>query len=1391
MRGESVINFVLRKSSSVFFLAASILIFILFPKINYSQFNSPVFENISMEDGLPENSVTCILQDYLGYLWLGTQNGLVRYDGYSMTVFQSEEGDSGTISGRRITTIFEDKNKVIWIGTLNGLNKFDRVSETFNSYKYISDDKSSINSNEIYSLYEDTAGRFWVGTAEGLNLVDRENEIFTRYYFRLGDQKSYKTSLSYFENLCVNAIIQNPLSEDLLIGTAADGLWMFNIKEETLSKYKSNNDNNPDKKIGWIQSFYKSSNGIIWMTSYHTLCSLDPQKKEFNTYIEFPIKKEERYAKRDNNCGTVIEDQNGLIWCGFFAGENGVFCLNPKTGIYQQYKISPEKLKHSYFNAVFKLYEDRSGIIWIGTWMAGLNKFDKNKNEFQLLKSETNYSSNSLSHSDVYSVIYDHKGFIWFCTRNALDRYDIKTRKYKFYLKNENCITQSPYTAIKDASGDLWLGTSTCGIIRFNTADGSYRFYYSNPNESTNLLNKKIVRLFQDHLGFLWISTDGFGVYKLDISNYKLTQYKYDPNDSLSLRNDQVRDLYEDRSGTIWVGTNAGGLNKYNRKTEEFSYNGFNAVSVIYEDKNGNFWVADYLTGLHLFDREKRTIIENYNQKNGFISNAIFGILEDDHNNLWLGTEKGLSKFNTITKTFKHYHEADGLPNDWFEVASTYGKGPDGEMYFNTRKGLIVFHPDSIKNDTIPPQIVLSGVSLFNRPGEKLNLKGFISELKEITLPYDQNDLRFDYVGLQYSEPGKNTYKYILENFDKTWINAGNQRNATYTNLEPGEYNFKVMAANRDGIWSEQAAVLRIIITPPWWKTVYAYLLYIILGICTIYFLWKFQLKRIRTKHEYEMSKFEAQKLHEVEELKSRFFTNISHEFRTPLTLIIGPVKQIIEKMSNSKIKDDLIVVDRNANKLLGLVNQLLDISKIESGHMKLQTSAQNVIVLLKALVLSFVSYAERKNITLKFSSPEDEIIAYIDNEKIEKIINNIISNAFKFTPDGGLIEVKVVKNDRYINVNIRDTGIGIPKEKISKIFNRFYQVSGSRTRMQEGTGIGLSITKELIELHKGKISIESEEGKGTIITISIPLGKEHLKPEEIIEVAEEKNKEILKNEILLAPEEYVTKINDYKIENELYENESLPLLLIVEDNTDVRNYIINNLKDNYKILEAVNGEEGWYKSMEHIPDLIISDVMMPMMDGFELCKKIKTDERTSHIPVILLTAKAANQDKIQGFETGADEYIMKPFMPEILKARIKNLLEQRSRIHEHFRNQDIIDLEKIKIASFDKKFLQKVFNIITENISDSSFNVQLLAERSIVSYQVLHKKIVSLTGEPPVELIRRIRLKRASELIKSKFGNISEIALEVGFNNPAYFSECFKKQFGLSPSQYTRKLNN
>ena len=552
------------------------------------------------------------------------------------------------------------------------------------------------------------------------------------------------------------------------------------------------------------------------------------------------------------------------------------------------------------------------------------------------------------------------------------------------------------------------------------------------------------------------------------------------------------------------------------------------------------------------------------------------------------------------------------------------------------------------------------------------------------------------------------------------------------------------------------------------------------------------------------------------QQVQNRFFTNISHEFRTPLTLILGPIKQITEQIKNEKIKDRLGVVYKNANRLLGLVNQLLDIAKLESQNMKLRTIPQNIVPLLRNLVLSFSSYAERKRIRLKLNLQENEIILYLDKDKFEKIITNVLSNAFKFTPEGGQIEVTINLLSRsvspllktsgeadkrdFVEISILDTGIGIPKEKILKIFDRFYQVDGSHTKEGEGTGIGLSLTKELVELHKGRIEVESEEGKGTIVKIKIPLGIEHLKPDEIcVNDKEEKDSDI-RPELIYYEEIKKNKpdfdlITESNLSVELSDDETdktrKPLILIIEDNSDVRNYIIDNLNKDYRVMEAIDGEDGWIKSIENLPELIVSDVMMPKMDGFQFCTRLKTDERTSHIPLIMLTAKATSQDKIAGFETGADDYIMKPFEPDELTARIKNLIEQRKRLHEYFQKKGIFELDQAEITSIDKKLLQNTFDAINKNISNPSFNVEMLAENLAISRYVLYKKIISLTGESPVELIRRIRLLKAAVLIENKFGNLSEIALEVGFNNPAYFSDCFKKQFGISPSQYHQKINS
>ena len=550
--------------------------------------------------------------------------------------------------------------------------------------------------------------------------------------------------------------------------------------------------------------------------------------------------------------------------------------------------------------------------------------------------------------------------------------------------------------------------------------------------------------------------------------------------------------------------------------------------------------------------------------------------------------------------------------------------------------------------------------------------------------------------------------------------------------------------------------------------------------------------------------------LRQAQKIQSNFFANISHEFHTPLTQILGPAKNILESTQEPKTKQNVSLIKRNAGRLLGLVNQLLDISKIESGNMKLQTTPMNIIPLLKALVLSFSSYAERKRINLNFNSAEDEIIVYLDKEKFEKIITNILSNAFKFTPEGGKVSIEIEptpksppeegtlrevisppwrgtegvgQESKYVNIHINDTGIGIPADRIEKLFDRFYQVDGSHTREHEGSGIGLSLTKELVELHKGKISVASEPGKGSTFTVSLPLGKEHLLPEEICEVDYECEKHEEKEIYLKPAEELITDIRNDQIAEA--NSDEKPVLLIIEDNSDVRTYVKENLKTDYKILEAVDGEDGWNKAVEQIPDLIVSDVMIPKMDGVKLCGKLKTDERTSHIPVILLTAKAAKEDKLAGFETGADEYLMKPFDTDELKSRIKNLIEQRKRLQEHFRIKGLEGIDQQKIISVDKMFLKKSLELINQHISDSSFSVEMLAEELAISHSGLQKKIHSLIGEIPGDLIRRVRLYKAAELIRQKFGNLSEVALEVGYNNPAHFSEAFKRQYGVSPSQY------
>ena len=658
-----------------------------FPQNNYNQLPSPLFETLSVEDGLPENSVTCILQDYLGYMWFGTKNGLVKYDGYSVKVFKPDTVRNKTISGRVILKLYEDKNKTLWVGTLDGLNKFNREDESFTSYRFNPDDPNSISSDSVHTVYEDKSGRLWVGTFGGLNLFNRENEKFTRFYFIDSKSKAVSSIQPNQNSISINSIIDDPLSEDLLLGTSLEGLWRFNVNKKQLSRYELNASEHVNKAAGCIQNFYKSRDGRIWMTTINSVSCLDPVSKDIKCYFDFPVKGSENYAEPYYLSGSIIEDHYGNIAAGFFAEEKGLIYLNPNTGEINIYELMPRGSRNTWLNKIHSVYEDRSGIMWIGTWSFGVKKWKRYDNKFAVIQTDGG-NPNALSSPTVYSLICDPKGYTWYCTPKGLDKYDQRTHEYTHYLKDEKCVTDfMVFAMIMDNTGALWLGTSICGLVKFDPQTAAYHYYLNDPNKM-NLINKTIMYLLQDHLGNIWIGTVGYGVYKYNPENGNLTQYKNDPDDSLSLSENEVVSLLEDHNGNLWVGTNAGGLNKFNRETGKFSRAGFKNCLALYEDNEHRFWVSEYLSGLNLFDTERMKVIENYSQDNGLTSNTLIGIIEDDNKNIWFTSDVGISRVNPANKTVKNYTAVNNFSNVFnFFIPFCTGKGMDGTMYINTRKG--------------------------------------------------------------------------------------------------------------------------------------------------------------------------------------------------------------------------------------------------------------------------------------------------------------------------------------------------------------------------------------------------------------------------------------------------------------------------------------------------------------------------------------------------------------------------------------------------------------------------------------------------------------------------------------------------------------------------------
>lgn len=824
-------------------------------------------------------------------------------------------------------------------------------------------------------------------------------------------------------------------------------------------------------------------------------------------------------------------------------------------------------------------------------------------------------------------------------------------------------------------------------------------------------------------------------------------------------------------------------------------------INNIFQDSRGLLWVGT-TAGLSCAI-DNSGYFRTFTVEDGLPGNVISAIHEDNSGYLWVTTNQGISrlapeltdslantinKLNSIRVSFWNFNESDGIIDASFKKGSVT-RLKNGEVLFGSTHGINSFFPDSIQANSFIPPLQFTDLKIHNRsisPSQNSELlKMHISMVEEITLNYKQSVVTFDFQSLSFTNSHKNQYAYIMEGFDKEWTYAGNRSTATYTNLNQGKYVFKVKASNNDGVWNEEPITLNVTIQPPPWKTWPAFLAYVIILSATVFIFAQLSLAKQKVEGRLRIQQLESEKIKELNYFKSVFFTNISHEFRTPLTLIIGPLSDILKNTTlQDDIKDQVKLIHKNAMRLLRLINQLLDISKVEAGHVKLQVARSNIAEFVCSVYEAFKIKAERDNINYRFYTSHDDMSGYFDSDKVEKILYNLLSNAFKYTPPGGKIDVLLFQktdenNKKFIELIVHDSGPGIIPEKQKKIFERYFVLGESRSPWQSSTGIGLSLANQLTLVHKGKISLESEEGKGSRFIVNLPIFREAFTREEILS----DNNAVIKHEM-----EQVRMMIDYEstaIHSTTSSKKNLPIALLVEDNHDVRKYIADRLSDQYQILSAANGQQGFEMAIEKIPDIIISDVMMPVMDGFELCRKIKTNEKTSHIPVILLTAKVDDESRVEGYETGADGYIPKPFQMARLEARIRNLIESRNKLRDIFGKRMSLEPSEVSLSSVDETFIQKAIEIIEKNISEPELNVELLCSKIGMSRSQAFRKFKAITDLSPIEFIRMIRIKRAAQLLEQKVGNISEIAYMVGFSDLDYFRKCFKEQFGVTPTRY------
>lgn len=1365
----------IRKSFSILFLILSVLT-LHAEKTNYLySFNS------DLNEGISQLSVMSIYQDSRGYLWFATKNGLNRFNGKEYKIYHREDGNEQSLSNNSVTSITEDQEGFLWVGTSNGLNRIDLNTNEIKRYNL---ETNGLVANSISTVYTDRSGCLWVGTWEGLNRYNREGDHFE--YIPIEDDTERAMIVTLLEDS----------SGRFWIGTRNKGLLLCDHQMNLISQFTSESKNMPLNNNN-ITSIYEDDKKQVWVGCKNSgLNKINLRDNEVTSYTNLN-------SGLSNNSVRCIIEWQGKLLIGTF---DGIFDLDKATERIVKVAGYDDINKSLSHYSVYCFCVDRDETLWVGTFAGGVNYLNMFTNRFILHKPQEELNIRT----GIYGAItYESPEDLWIATEGyGLLNYNKRTNESHYYLIDPSVRFAFNTNIIKSVfyeDGYVWCGTTKGEIYKFNIKTKKFSLYHQYPIEYS------IYSIIRDHNDVLWVggASTEFGL-TCFVNDSLVTTFYNNVDEPIYFSN--VRCILEEEDGVFLLGSTAEGLLRFDthkkrltKYSNEASVEKYripnNYISAIVRTKSGEIWVSTYGGGIFQLD-ESKAIRRIMTVREGLLDNNICTLVESSDQRLWMSTVNGLIMFDPAKDEVRNYHRHNGIDIREFTLHSGIAL-PDGSLCFAGSNGFVTFHVEAMdKNNNIPP-VVLEQLSVNNHPvkvgDESAILNKVLDGMETIRLAYNENNFSITYQALNYIYATQNQYAYKLEGYDTDWNYVGERNSAFYTNLSPGKYIFHIKASNNDGVWNEEGRSLAIVVQPPLWRTWYAYLFYVIALAAIIYgILYYVNIKR-NLEAGLKMKQLEKQKQEEFHQAKIRLFTNFSHELRTPLMLIITPFEELVKRVDiPAELHDKLSIIYKNAQKLLLLVNQLMDLHKNQAGSMDLKVSEGDICEYIKEIYYAFNQIALTNEVKFTLNCTPKTINGWFDKSLLEKVVFNLLSNAFKYTASGEsvLMEVSEVtlkeldpkqtdglykdENSQYVILKVKDSGKGIEEGEADKIFTPFYQIPETSGINLSGTGIGLSLVYTIVQLHRGVIYVDNTETKGACFVVILPVSRsafseEQIESREIDKIAE------------------ITNTEDISVSLPVTENKDQPKykILLVEDDKDVRDYLKKSLEAEYIVIEAADGVRAYEKVVQDFPDLVLSDIMMPKRDGLELCTMIKNDIRIGHIPVILMTARSMVVHIKEGFQAGADDYIVKPFNMDVLQTRIRSLLASREQLKKLYGKRFSPDVMGIEVKSADERFSQKLFDVIEKNISNEKLDVELLCTEIGISRANLYRKLKSITELSPMELIRNKRLEMAAKLLKESEMNVSEIASHLGFNSHSYFSNSFKTFYGCTPTEFVQIKNN